>query len=389
MSNPSRYQSHNFSISMFDRLTNGGNWIRDIDISAQSWKHTISAFGGFDTASFDIIDTQAVLDDWVQNGLFRPIITYDPSLTPIWEGFVNSITINKGGLSLTLGPVTDVANRIFAVYSTVDTTKNPPEIGVRKNTATINELSSQAIWGIWHEIVSLAGVTDANADQLVAGYLKEHSTPERSSNFNFSLAGATLSIECAGWYKTLVHPFNYTANSGTIDLSTRIQELITSQLNPWVSTNYSRILANTTQVKRYQNSDQIALEQIKGLTAMGDSNNNRHIFGIYENRQAVYELSSSIVDYEMRLDNTEQHILDPGEAIVYPWQIRPGKYAFFSDFMPGLGVVNTDLQQDLRTIEIEQVQFDVRLPFSVQLTGGHTSKYEQKSARLGLRGMDV
>lgn len=392
MSNPSRFQSHNFSISMFDRLTNGGGWIRDIDVEIQNWRHTISAFGGFDTATFDIVDTQPVIDDWVSNGLGRPIIAYDDSLVSMWEGFIDSIVVNQGGLSVTYGPISDIANQVFAIYSGVDTSVYPPQIGVRKKTPTFSDTTSQSLWGIWPEILSLAGVTDSNSDLLVLMYLKEHGNPETSSNFSFGKGNVSITVNCVGWYKTLVYPYNYTVDSGTatVDISTRIQQILTAQLNPWISSDYSQISPNTVPVFQYQNDDQLAIEQLRGYAAVGDIDSNRWLLGIYENRRAIYEMGSNKIDYEIKLNSSEQVILDPGGTVIPPWRVRPGKHVFFSDFSPGLGIPDiTNLQRDPRILEIEQVQFDIRVPFSAQLTGGHTSMYEQKSARLGLRGMSI
>lgn len=386
----SSHQSTNFSISYYQRPVLGGGWLGDIDVAAQNWRHSISVFGGFDTASFDLVDSQNVLDDWVLNGLGRPIIAYDDALVPMWEGFVDSITVNQSGLSVTYGPLTSVANKVFAIYSGVDTSVYPPEIGVRKKTPTFQNLVSQAEWGIWPEILSLAGVTDNNADQLVSMYLQEHDDPETSSQFSFSSGKNSLSIDCIGWYRTLIYPYNYTVNTtATIAISTRIQEILTAQVNTsWISTDYSKITANATTVPRYENDDQLALEQLRGLSAMGDVSNNRHIFGIYEGRKAFYEPASVVKDYEIKINESEYLIVDSGGAAVPSWRVRPGRWVFFSDFMPGLGAPYAELHADPRMLQIESVQFDMRLPQSIQLTGGHTSKYEQRSARLGLRGME-
>lgn len=389
MSKPSNYQSKGFTISYFERLPLGGGWLNDIDIAAQNWRHTISSFGGFDTASFDIVDVQSVLDDWVSNGLGRPIIAYDDALVPMWEGFVNSMTLNQAGLSITYGPLTDVANKVFAVYSGVDTSVYPPEIGVRKKTPTFQNLTSQTLWGVWPQILSLAGVSDSNADQLVGMFLTEHGDPETSSNFSFGTKGSSLSVDCIGWYQTLKYPYNFTAASGTAALSTRVQDILTAQLNPWISTDYSQISTNTTAVQQYENDEQPAIEQLRGFAAMGDATYTRYLFGVYEGRKAVYGPASTQVDYEIKLADENQHIFDTGGAVVPPWRVRPGKHVFFSDFMPALGVSFPDLHTDPRVLEIESVEFDIRMPFNIQLTGGHSSKYEQRSARLGLRGMDA
>lgn len=385
----SAFSSQEFSISYYEPLPRGGSWLGELDVNVQDWRHNISAFGGFDAASFSLSESQVATDDWIRNGLFRPIVVYDNYLDPVWEGFVDSITINQAGLSITLGPVTAIANRVKAIYSGVDTSVYPPQIGVRKQTPTINNTVSQSEWGIWWEILGLAGVTDANADLLVDMYLTEHGHPEISSNFSFGAEEISLTISCVGWHRSLSYPFNHTAASGTITISDRVKQVLAANPNNWISTNVSEIASNSVPIPLYESDDQLAIEHLRGLSAMGDISNNRHLFGIYQNRQAFYGPASNEIDYVIKLSDPRRNILDIGGSVVSPWRIRPGKWIFFSDARTGLGIPSSDFHRDLRMLRIEAVQFDMRTPYAVQFTGGISSKYEQRSARLGLRGTEV
>lgn len=387
----SQFSSQSFSISYFERLPKGGNWKGLLDVSVEDWRHTVSAFGGFDTASFTLSESQIAVDEWIQDGLFRPIVANDNFLDVVWEGFVDSIQINQAGLSVTLGPVTAIDNRVFAIYSGVDTSVYPPQIGVRKKTPTVNDLTSQADWGIWFKILSLAGVSDANSDQLVSMWLEEHAQPDKDSNFSFTNEEISLTINCLGWYKTLTYPYNYTTpGTGTISISDRIKAVLNAHLNPgWISSDHNEIVTNASQVPLYENDDQLAMEHIRGVTAMGNPSNVRHYFGIYQNRKAVYGPGSDEIDYFVELADPRRLILDSGGSIVSPWRILPGKWVFFNDYLPGLGAPFIDYRRDPRMLRIESVQFDMRTPFAVQFNGGKSSRYEMRSARLGLRGTEV
>lgn len=390
MAGESVYSSDGFSVSYYDRLPRGGAWLGDFDIALQDWRHSIVAFGGFDTASFELSETVPIMEDWIQNGLFRPVVVKDNYLSTTWEGFVNSITINQAGLSVTHGPVTSIANRVKAIYSGIDTSVYPPQIGVRKQTPTFNNTVSQEEWGIWWEILSLAGVSDNNADQLVQLYLNEHGHPEINSNFNFSGEEISLTINLIGWYNVLKYPFNYTSNSGLVEISTRLQQVLAASPNSgWISTDYSGIVENTTEVPQYENDDQLALEHLRGLTVMGDSTFKRHILGVYEDRKVIYGPVSDQIDYTIELGDPHRRVFDASNSVVAPWRIRPGSWIFFNDFIPGLGSPYDDFTTDPRMLRVETVQFDMRTPFAVQFTGGTSSLYEQRSARLGLRGMEV
>lgn len=388
----SRFQSRGFTLDYYESLPRGGQWLGSLNLSVQNWKHTINSFGGFDTADFTLTDSQTTLDNWAMNGLGRRIVVSDEGLGSMWEGFVDSITLNKNGLSFTYGPLSDVANRIFSIYSGVDTTVFPPVIGARKRSPTFNDLQSQAEWGIWPYILSLAGVTDSNADLLVSMYMQEHRHAEKTTNFSFSGSEASLTVHCLGWYNVLGYPYNYTLSTPTFTTITgRLQDIITAQPNAgWLSTDFANLQSNTTPIHAYANEDQKAIEQVRGYTAMGDASNNRWLFGIYEDRKAFHYPVVNQIDYFVYLSDPLQGVYDRNQALIPAWRIRPGKWAFFADFMPGLGAPDlSHLDEDPRTVLIEQVNFDVRVPIEFQITGGHNSSYEQKSAKLGLRGISV
>lgn len=390
--NGSHFQSRGFTLDYYDRLVRGGQWLGSLNLSVQSWRHTIAAFGGFDTAEFTLMESQAALDDWAVNGLGRKIVVSDENLTPMWEGFVDSIILTKGGLSFTYGPLSDIANKIFSIYSGVDTTVFPPVIGARKRSPTFNDVLSQSEWGIWPYILSLAGVSDSNADLLVAMYMSEHRHAEKTTSFSFGGGENSLTVKCIGWYQILRYPYNYGISSPALTtITTRLQEIITAQPNPeWLSSDFSNLQDNATPIIAYQSDDQLAIEQIKGYTAMGDATNNRWLFGVYEDRKAYHYPVLNQIDYFIYLNDPEQGVYDRNTALVPAWRLRPGRWAFFADFMPGMGIPDLDhLDEDPRTILIENTNFDVRVPIEFQITGGHNSSYEQKSAKLGLRGVSV
>lgn len=390
MATASLHSSEGSTISYYDRLPKGGNWLGELDTAAQNWRHQVTAFGGFDTGGFEISGSYSAIQDWVLNGLFRPIVVRDKYLATIWEGYVDTITINQAGLTVSHGPVTEIKNRVFGIYSGVDTSVYPPQIGVRKKTPVFNNSGSQADWGIWPYILSMAGVSNDNADQLVQMFLQEHGQPEKNSNFSFSGEEVSLTINCVGWYNTLRYPYNFTTNSGTVAISTRMTQILAAHPNSgWISSDYTKVTTNATAVPQYENDDQLAMEHLRGLTAMGDADLQRYIFGIYENRRAVYGPVSSQIDYTVELGDPKRQVFDSGNNLIPPWRIRPGSWIFFADFVPGLGSPFDDFQKDPRMLRVETIQYDMRTPFAVQVGGGISSKYEQRSARLGLRGTEV
>lgn len=106
-----------------------------------------------------------------------------------------------------------------------------------------------------------------------------------------------LTLECRGYVHWL-GSFTYSSSvTGTEDLSDKIQNVLGADPNSTFSTDYGKITTNTLAVKAYEQDNKTAWDLILGLTAMGDSSDNRYIFGIYEGRQAIYEQIPSSIEY--------------------------------------------------------------------------------------------
>ena len=67
---------------------------------------------------------------------------------------------------------------------------------------------------------------------------------------------------------------------------------------------------NNELVPQYDTDDRTAIELIRGLSAMGNLSLDRYLFGIYEDRKAVYQKVVEEIDYEVRLNDRNQRILD-------------------------------------------------------------------------------
>lgn len=378
-------QAKQIVIGVYQPVPLGGVHLETLTTTINSYGHTLLAFGGFDKASLSIVDTMPILQEWYENGLGRGIIAFDDKLQRVWEGFVNSVTLQQAGLRIQRGPLLNVANRIKAVYSSIDTSTTPPTLGVRKSTAWSDNLASQARYGIWPKVVSLAGVTDSNAASLRDTHLAQYSEVETNSQFSTSGGDAiSLQIECLGYFHTLTYPYNYTAAGGVTDLSIHLKRILAAAPNGWLSADMSKIANNTLQVSQWENDDKQASGLIKGLTAMGDAAANRYLFGIYEGRQAQYGAVPTDWAYEIRLNNQRQTIFNRSGGEVEPWALRPGQWLFFSDFLPGRQAQSANLRSDPRMLFIESVSYS--MPYAVQVNGGKIDTLAQKLAQLGLAG---
>lgn len=375
------------TIAYAQPLPLGGAHMDNLSVAAEDYLHSIDAFGGFDSASFRLSEHAAVLGDWYENGLGRDIRSYDENLQLMWEGFVNQVTVRQAGYEITRGPLVNVQNRLQAIYSQIDTSTTPPTPGLRRKTGVVNHLESQARYGIWPRVLSLAGVTDPNAEQLRDSHLAQYAKPETRRVYLAQSNATTLTVDCLGYMHTLNYPYNQTSVTGTIELSAKLAAVLAANPNGWISSDLSRVVRNTLAVSAWENDDNLALGLIRGLTAMGDANDRRHLFGIYEERQAVYGPVPTDWTYEIRLGDPRRVVRNRAGGEVPDWAVRPGQWVFYSDFLPGLIVDYTDLRDDPRMLFIESVEF--HMAGGLLLNGGKIDTVGQKLARLGLAGFSV
>lgn len=279
-----------------------------------------------------------------------------------------------------------IANRVSVIYSSVDTDTDPPTIGVRDKTDVANDTDSQSKYGIIEKIISVGGTTETEAEQIRDTWLSENSEPETSQQYNNqSQAVPSVTIECLGYVNWLnLFVYNQTASTGTINVSTQIQNVLAADLNSLFSTDYAGIDTNTLQVNRYVNDDSKGWDYIKALTSRGDASDNRYTFGIYNDRKAIYTVQPTTIAYLQRLTDPKQRVETPTGQEIKPWDVQAARYLQFPDFLIGKTQV-ANLREDPRNMFIEQASFTS--PWGLQMVGGKTGTLGTKLAKLGLGGV--
>lgn len=381
------HQSVELSISAYEPLVVGTGIIDDsIGQKAESYSQTISALGGYESASISINDRQLDIENWLSSGLMRHIEVYNPSLVKIWEGFVNEIVITLGGLSVTRGPLLSVSNNVAVTYSTIDTSISPPAVGQRATTAFSADTDSQALYGFLESTLNTGGATSTEATTIRDVYLNENKDPQTSQQLTLSQNNTiSMQLNCLGYYHLFKkYIYNQTASTGETDLDTVLAAIIAGDPNSIFSTDTSKITANTLQVKQYLNDNSPAWSLIQGLVARGDSSDNRYIFGIYNDRVPTYEAIPINYEYQQRLADPAQKIENQAGIEIKPWDVKAGKWLFVPDFLIGK-VLPTSLRLDPRMIFIEQVTYS--MPWDLSIRGGKADKLGQKLAKLGIGGI--
>jgi len=394
-STPTRFQTLGLSISVFkpDIRPDGPYYnprghllYDDLATYITSYGHEIAADGGFTTANITLNATQSQVEDWVISGLGRHIEVYDESHGLVWEGFVNSVSANIGSLSVTIGPLMNVANQVVVVYTPVDPTTDPPATGPETETPAVVDDDSQRRWGILETVYSAGQTQDAGATQIANTLLGDAKWPARSESLAIGAGSTpTVSLECAGYYAFLDRYIFNDATTSTESISTRIQRALAADPNEIFSSSYAHIEENSFLTPARERDNATALTIIKEATVIGDANDRRAFFAIYEERTPYYYTIPSTVKYSHRISDESQRVeLYRGGTQVRPWAVRPGDWVFLPDYLFGQSATPHELASDSRMIFVESVKYT--MPYGLNLNGSRYSTLPQLLAKRGMIG---
>lgn len=382
---PSFGDSVRMTVHYHDPLIQGGRYRGEMTTRADGYGHELSTFGGFDSAKVSVALSQADLEEWIERGLGRHIVVYDDANEIVFEGFANVLNATLGSLDYTVGPLLDIANRVRLVYSTFLEGGQ----GIRATTGWAEDTASVAKYGQFERVLSAGGVSSGEADQIRDTYLAENALPTTSRQQSYSNDGGDafrLDLEILGYVHWLqTYTYTQTANTGSGNLSDQLAAILAADPNNIVNVDLSGIQANTLQVPVYENDLPVAFDLIKNLVARGDANERRYGFGLFANRQVRYGPVSEQIDYMQHLSDPARQVRTLGGQIVKPWNVKPGRWVFFPDFMVGRVQPRTALRGDPRMLFIENITYQA--PWGVSFNGSKASRLDQKLARLGLSGI--
>jgi hypothetical protein len=366
-------------------------WIDSQDtwtLSAQvhQYQQTIEAVGGYWSAQFTIRGNRHLIDDWLQDGLGRHVEVFDHSLTEIWEGFVDKVTANYGSLAVVRGPLLDVANRVGATYSSITYDEdNKPIVGTRTVTQNVNDTDSQALWGIIPKMLSVGGVSQTDVAAIRNTYLEAHRLPATDKSWRTDAHSETsITVDCLGYVHWLNWPYN-NGITGEDDADVKILDVLGDTPNvAWLVFGTDHVDENVLQVPMWEDEGNLAWSVIKDTVARGGTSNERWLFGVYANREVFYNAAPTVVEYQQRLSQSRPMVEGAESGEVYPWNVLPGKWIMFPDFLIGQAA-ELDLKDDPRAMFIERVTY--RAPMSLELGGGTVDTLDSIVAQLGLSGV--
>ena len=250
----------------------------------QKYSHDINVFGGFESANFTISDVPLDIEDWLYRGLGADIKVYSDALTSCWEGFVNIIKAQVGALTITIGPLMDMANCVAVMYNGVENVEYPAITIGQVRTTEKNDTTSQGKYGILPKVLSASDCTTEEADGYAGTYLDKKKNPKISQDWSSTKKGTPqLELDCLGYQYWLDFPYD---DSTVGDQSARLQIIDILAATPniaWLvfDTNHIDPDGDSDIVATIQENDnQTGLSKIKSITSFGDSVYNRWLFGV-------------------------------------------------------------------------------------------------------------
>jgi len=323
----------------------------------------------------------AYIDWWTLNGLGLHIETFGPGRERIFAGFVNSLEASGGTFAGRQGPLLEIGNRVEVEYSPIlDATVAPPIIGPQRSTTLTQDTDSQIKYGIFDVIVSGGellddGVTD-QAEQYRDLYLYENAYPQHSEEVSLTGAQpASVTLEILG-YAQMFDALRYSdTTAGTVTISTKMGYVLAADPNGLFNTSTNYIEANAALAPQYDDKDRTALTVIENLVKLGDASQNRYLWGVKGDQTLYYEQAPTDPEYEHRIRARVPRVLTYGTSQeIYPWDIRPGRWMFLSDYLIGQSIP-ADQRLDPRYIFIETVTYTY--PWGLSIQGAQQFKLPQ------------
>lgn len=393
MATASLYETTGISAQYGESRIIGGTYYTQgtLDREILSYAHTINSFGGFDTLRISIALTFDKIEEWISGGIGKHMEVRNSSGSIVWEGLVEKLTITAGAMSVTLGPLTEIANRVLVTFTDID--NNVANVqGTADETLLAEHTTSQKLYGIIEKILSGGTLGRNEANDVRDTYLQDNAFPRTSFSFNFSPgAGASpiINIECVG-YSRFLDLFSY--NNVTANFYTgteKITDVLAADPNSVVDSQ--RLDTNAIGAFEYDNNNRTGLTVIKEVVNTGDGSGNRWLFYMDEGRTAYYKAVPEEIYYLYRLRSGNNKITTYNGTTVAPWDVRPGRWIAVTDLLSISARYSRfhtieDLLADQSVSFIESISFTA--PYSVSLTGSRIERTTQILAQYGLKAIE-
>ncbi len=300
-----------------------------------NYRHSINAMGGFDTASCDIAirsrdEGQQFLDLYVGN---RVAFYVDSPTDPIWEGFINRMTFNAGGVEYSIS-LDEMCNRARSLYTVA--------AGSTAQTAVTNDTNSQAVFGIKQEQIDLGYMGNASGVTILQQVAIAQRAYPKTSVLPSSGGSGLLHIEFLGFYHTLEWEDHRQTVAGNAQLGALVDTVIGAVVNTTTffdNTDLTLTVANTSLIDQQTINGETKWDMLQKIAEHGNAAS-YYIIGITPTdyatgtRRFYYQQASTAITYTAR-QSDGLRIRNLYGQLVDPWRVRPDTGIRVSDMLIG------------------------------------------------------
>lgn len=363
------------------------------------YQHTIGAWLGYDKAKFGLETTRSDLNFWF-DAVGKKVEVHSPSMTKIWEGFIDEVKIDVGPLTYKIGPLMDVGNMLLLIFSpTVNYWRWPTGTlgrNVQGTVPTTNAQRSQDKYGIIWQALNLGAATWSGTEAAHRTFYDKRLFPRTTWDVKSGGGSSpSVSVDCLGY----VHWLNWYADVwdefwgvGSESATAHLSRILANNPNSaWLAIDETYMDTNAQFVPVAVPRDMTALEQIKDTIVWGSGppNYDRWLFGMYNDYEIHYHAAPTDIEYELHLEDDRfalQAAKGVTESRIWPWDVRPGKWVMLADFLPGLTLPDW-YPEDPRLGFIEEVVYTA--PHGLQLKGADFDLLDRMQEYWGMAGVAV
>jgi hypothetical protein len=350
-----------------------------------SYTHEISASGGYISATITIPMNVLDAEVWYDKGIGRRVKVLDHAGNVIWNGFVNTIEVTGGASTLSVGPLSGIANLVGAKYSPVDWDNGT--VGSETDSTLVQDYNSTSLYGKWEKWLSVGQAEEAAAETVRNTYLADMAYPYTSDDLSiYSANTPVVTLGCVGnLYWLMAYTYN-NLSEGVDTLSNKLCLVLDADPNSVISHDYSYIEPNSYLVGINELGNRYAWDIIKELLSIGnDTDDSRRMFGVYDDGIVKYSRMPDVVEYYHYLGDRSRKITTSDGGIVPPWEVVPGKWLQVPDFLLGTSMTSLHfMKDDKRNKFLESVRYTS--PNGLDLSGRRNDKLSQMLAKIAYSG---
>jgi hypothetical protein len=292
----------------------------------------------------------------------------------VWEGFVNQIDISFGRSSMTVGPLMDVVNKARTTLS-LQTFGGTAAGGTIITDFASDEAAQAGFFILEGDIAGGTLVSATEGEEVRDLYLSEYSRPKINGNFDPTGSEPIITFSCEGYYKFFERYYYLRAVDNYIEATEKLKDVVDAEPNGLFSSDNGYFEEMGVSVNEYEDWSKTGTDIITDISSLGSSDDERILFGVYENRWIEYRAVSVGIVYEME-HSTSGSILSigGGGAYIHPSLVRPGNWVRNKSIStPKRGVDDEGL------VLVESVTFNA--PNDLSINGGAFDTFTQRLAR--------